>query len=152
MNPKPDRKCGSCGACCVVLGVPGLKEPQTPCPHMKSCGTNRCRIHASPEKPDVCSTYSCMWLQGHFQAHDRPDEIDMIFDGHEKDGDYIVTAREVRPGSSRTPRAAQLIDSMAAGLVVIVVPHDNGKRRLVCKNRAIVEKLRPRLANLGIRV
>lgn len=119
---------------------------------MKSCGTNRCRIHASPEKPSECSGYSCMWLQGHFQAHDRPDEINVIFDGHEQDGDYIVTAREVRQNASKAPRAAQLIDSMAAGLIVIVVPFDDGDRRLVCKNRAIVEKLRPRLANLGIRV
>ena len=150
---KTDRKCGDCGACCDVLGVPGLKEPRSRCPHMKSCGTNRCQIHKSPEKPEACSTYRCMWLDGMFLTGDRPDQIGLIFDGARDDGGhYLVTAREVRQDASRSGRAAQLIDQMATGMVVIVVPHDNGNRRIVCKNPEIVRKLRPRLANLGLHV
>lgn len=94
-----------------------------------------------------------MWLAGHLLTGDRPDRIGMIFDGaRDQDGHYIVTAREVRPDSSRSGRAAQLVDQMAAGMVVIVVPHDNGNRRIVCKNPQIIAKLRPRLANLGLHV
>ena len=150
--PVANRKCGECGACCDVLAVPGLKEARTRCQHMKSCGTNRCRIHARPEKPSACSGYSCMWLDGHFQPGDRPDQLGVFFDAHEQDGYFIVSAREIRPGASLSGRPAQLIDQMSTGMVVIVIPHDDGNRRLVCKNSAIVTKIRPRLATLGIRV
>jgi len=146
------RRCGDCGACCDVLGVPGFKEQRARCPHMRPCGTNRCTIHADPEKPDACAGYVCMWLQGNFQPGDRPDQLGVIFDGHEQDGYYVVMAREVRPGAASAGRAARLIDQMSVGMVVIVVPHDDGNRRLVCRNRAIVAKLRPKLAALGVRV
>jgi coenzyme F420-reducing hydrogenase beta subunit len=145
------RKCGECGACCTVLAVQGLKEAGVPCPHMKGCGTNRCRIHADPSKPAVCAGYSCMWLQGNFLASDRPDKIGVLFDANEVDGYYLVTAREARFGAAAGTRAKDLIEKLAKGCAVVVVPFNNdANRRLICSNPEIVAKLAPKLRAAGL--
>lgn len=150
MTTQPNRRCGDCGVCCDVLAVPDFKPANTRCKHMSACGTNRCRIHASPEKPSVCSTYQCMWLMGHFQTGDRPDKLGVFFDAHEVDGYYLVVARETRSGNAKAGNAARLIEKMSHGMLVVVVPPDDGPRRLVCNNRAIAQKLQPKLRQLGL--
>lgn len=145
------RKCGECAACCTVLGIEEIgKPPNAACPNMKSCGTNRCKVHQTPALPSVCSGYLCMWLTGNFTADDRPDKIGVIFDGNEVDGYYILSAREVWAGAASSPRAKELIDKLARGTVVIVIQHASETRRLICSNAGIIATLRPRLQAAGL--
>lgn len=146
------RKCGDCGACCVVLGVAGFKEPCVTCQHLKPRGTNRCGIYGSPEKPEDCSTYQCGWLQGLLGPNDRPDRLGLIFELSVQDECAVVTAREVWTGAADGAVAARVLDGMSTKSAIIVVRFNSSNRKLLCRDYEIVKKLRPRLANLGIHV
>lgn len=151
-KPSTSRSCGECAACCTVLGVPGLKEACTPCQHAKPRGTNRCSIYGKPEKPDVCSTYRCSWLDGLLGTHERPDRLGLILETSEQDGYTIVTAREIRIGAADHLDAQPTLDLLSRWSVVVVMRYASDSRKLLCQKPEIVKKLRPALAKLGLHV
>lgn len=120
-----ERSCGTCSACCTVLGIVALgKGPNTPCAHQVGKG---CSIYA--QRPDECRTYTCGWLAGAFEGRDRPDRLGVVFDasGSPSSGDEIVVvAREVMPGAAE--RAWRQIALVAAANVVIVARLDGTRR------------------------
>lgn len=63
-----ERKCGSCYACCVWLGIVELqKHTAQACKHLSGTlsddGTKRCSIYA--DRPTACSRYQCLWVEGY---------------------------------------------------------------------------------------
>jgi len=53
------RECGDCQLCCKLMNVPGLKENDEWCKHCdRGVG---CSIYTSPEKPQSCSDFLCLW-------------------------------------------------------------------------------------------
>lgn len=63
-----ERKCGSCYACCVWLGITELqKHTAQACKHLSGAlsddGTKRCSIYA--DRPTACSRYECLWVEGY---------------------------------------------------------------------------------------
>lgn len=153
VNLPTNRKCRECAACCWWPAIPGFKNSHTPCAKLKPCGVGRCGIHASPEKPDVCSTYSCMWLDGHFKADDRPDLIGVCFTPQVLEGGQtLLTAHEVTLGASKIGRAAALIETLSQGIPVVIIPADNSTPRLVHKQQAERIDLRLLLTQAGIRI
>lgn len=73
---KPNRKCGSCSACCTTLAVAGLGKPAyTKCAHVKQ-GTRSCKIY--DQRPGECQSYDCGWLQGFGTNAMKPDECGVV--------------------------------------------------------------------------
>ncbi len=71
------RECGTCSLCCTLLRVDELtKLGGTDCVHQRPEGG--CGIYE--RRPGVCRGYRCAWLQGHFEAEDRPDNIGAVLD------------------------------------------------------------------------
>ena len=72
------RSCGSCQACCTVVGVQELHKPHwTRCAHQCEVG---CAIYE--DRPRTCRGYSCLWAAGLLQGEEerRPDRLGIILD------------------------------------------------------------------------
>ncbi|QOZ26500.1 MULTISPECIES: YkgJ family cysteine cluster protein [Bradyrhizobium] len=69
------RQCGTCTLCCKVLEVTDLGKPvNTACKHIMSGGG--CEIYA--QRPRQCRTFSCAWLQGHFDDDWFPEKSGIV--------------------------------------------------------------------------
>lgn len=93
-EPKLDRECGTCYACCVWLDITELhKKGGRPCKFLKhQKPTERCSIYK--KRPVACSGYHCMWLTGCFGSDMRPDISGLLatmYNDPENDGKYLVT-------------------------------------------------------------
>lgn len=73
-----DRSCGTCYACCVYLGVEALnKYSGEKCKHLsKTRQDRRCTIYS--RRPESCSRFKCMWLQGMLPPAYRPDRCGVL--------------------------------------------------------------------------
>jgi len=105
------RACGSCTACCHVLGVIALdKQRWSSCRHESGC----CAIYE--DRPAGCKSYRCAWLDGKLNDDERPDMVGLIVDsGLTRSflplwGDDAVNVREVFPGAAN---GAGLVDRLA---------------------------------------
>jgi hypothetical protein len=90
------RKCGSCVACCIYLGVEEIKKDHgVRCEHLvrhKGCGIYDTR-------PKQCKNFYCLWKLGLGSRKDSPDDIGVVFDAYEKNGQPVLRAAETREGS-----------------------------------------------------
>ena len=69
------RQCGSCSLCCDVLEVAAVGKPVNElCKHWQ-VGTG-CTIYN--HRPQMCRSFSCAWLQGHFSDDWFPDQARMV--------------------------------------------------------------------------
>lgn len=120
------RICGTCTACCTVLGVPELQKPPfKTCSHLSrytGCGIYKTRPHA-------CAVYKCAWLQSGsvFPKEMRPDRCGVVFDTEGLpdvvEGHRIGAAREVWEGAASKGLPAQVIDTLRRDGYFIVVVH-----------------------------
>jgi len=128
------RSCGSCSACCTVLGVtqmqPEPKPPHQRCAH-DSLGRG-CRIYA--DRPQGCREYACLWLLDPEFLHerDRPDRLGLIFDLNpdfaKAHGDRALIAREVWAGSIRAKRAGKVLAAITQSNLKVVLKTWAGRR------------------------
>src|SRR5574340_811097 len=88
-------KCGSCKACCTVLGVTG-KAPYTPCKHLTQGSAGGCGIYK--QRPDECSRYKCLALVRNRLSW-RPDKIGMILEPTDTKIGPAIVVREVWQGA-----------------------------------------------------
>jgi len=87
------RDCGSCQACCEVLGIKELGKPMwTRCEHQVD---GRCDIYENA--PPTCRGYECLWRLGILDGDERrrPDNLGVIFD-FRGDSDTISTPEHIR--------------------------------------------------------
>lgn len=102
------------------MKVAALNKPAgTRCEHMtdKGCG-NYAR------RPEVCRTWYCMWVRDDgrvFDESERPDKIGVFFSA-DKEGEAVVYAHEIDPGSSQLPEAMEAVERLAQFLPVQVIP------------------------------
>lgn len=98
------RTCGTCSACCVVLGIAELGKPMHQrCPHQAA--TAGCGIYET--RPKECRAFECGWLTGLLRESDRPDRLGVILAGADKQTNLLardlgmapVLALEWRPGA-----------------------------------------------------
>ncbi len=118
------RECGSCTACCAVLGVPELgKGTYEPCGHLRTGG---CGSYA--DRPRSCRTFECQWLRGVLEVDGsidtalRPDSCGVIFD-YQPDSALggVFVAWEVEPGASAGGQAKDILDELAERFLVMVM-------------------------------
>lgn len=121
-----ERRCGSCTACCTVLGVVEIGKPVFErCERLCSTG---CSDYAG--RPAGCSDYRCGWLDGFGDTLDRPSRLGVIFDRPASRGGAVV-AREVWRGAFGGRRAVRHMQRLhAAGIKVLLMPH-RGRRLAV---------------------
>jgi hypothetical protein len=125
------RSCGSCTACCTVMGVDELaKDAYTACKHARGC----CSIYN--DRPQSCREFSCMWLQDPekiFRNMERPDSLGVMFDVTTEDGviGAALVAREVRPGAFNETSAKDTLERLAKRVLVILVERNDTPRRLI---------------------
>jgi hypothetical protein len=71
----PVRECGSCSACCTLLEVTDVGKPANEwCKH---CDAGKgCTIY--DDRPQMCRSFSCAWLQGHLDDEWYPERAGMV--------------------------------------------------------------------------
>lgn len=99
--PLAERQCGTCTACCTLVGVESIGKPG-----WAACKNERdpfieddpgCRVYES--RPDGCRTYQCLWLLGALDDEDdRPDRLGVMIDAYRMDdGSTGLVLYETRP-------------------------------------------------------
>lgn len=69
---KAGRHCGTCAACCYLMGVDSLtKLMDTWCDHCKKGSEKACQVYEF--RPNECRDFVCGWLAGFSDLEDRPD-------------------------------------------------------------------------------
>jgi hypothetical protein len=118
-SDRPARECGGCSLCCVVLRVPELdKLGGEACRHLRAEGG--CGIHA--ERPRICRSYRCLWLQGGFREEDRPDRLGAVVDLLTEGATTRLSIQEASPGAfDRSLRLREIADEYRALMPVRVV-------------------------------
>jgi len=108
------RSCGTCNACCTVLGVAELDKPVgEPCKHLAAKG---CGIY--DRRPKSCREYHCLWRSGLLDGPSRPDRLGIVIDVSNDKADLLF-AREVRPGAIEEKRS--VLDKIAHDINVVIV-------------------------------
>ncbi len=118
------RECGSCSACCSVIGVPEIEKGiYETCEHLCEAG---CGIYA--ERPGSCQTFECQWMRGVLEVDGaidtkmRPDGCGVIFDYQPETAfGEVFTAWEVEPGASASGHARDIIKGLEERFLVIIV-------------------------------
>jgi hypothetical protein len=123
----PIRECGSCSACCTVIGVHEIKKgTYEACDHLCEEG---CGIYA--DRPGSCRTFECQWLRGVLEVDGsvdialRPDSCGVIFDYQPESAfGRAFIAWEVEPGASASGDAGNTIQELGERFLVVIVTHD----------------------------
>jgi hypothetical protein len=136
------RQCGTCTACCTVMGVGEINKPRnTPCPHLAAGGG--CGVYAS--KPESCTAFSCMWLNGNLvEDVMRPDQSGLVFSLNPtgfSGAEPVVHVHEVEPGKIDSDLGHAAITPWAQ-IAPVILLHYDGRRRLVAASPTAEWKLR----------
>ena len=84
------RTCGECSMCCYLFDLPEFNKPKHKwCQHCKP-GNGGCSIH-NQDRPEICSTYSCLWLLGAIPDEWFPPKSKMILSAHQVGDETICT-------------------------------------------------------------
>ena len=95
---EPERSCGECTLCCTVLRVDALRKlGGVACTHLVS-DTGGCGIYS--DRPRICRSYRCLWLQGGLDEGDRPDKLGAVLDLLTAAGTARLSVRELVPGAA----------------------------------------------------
>jgi hypothetical protein len=69
------RQCGSCNLCCDILEVTAVAKPANElCKHWET--GKGCTIY--DHRPQMCRSFSCAWLQGHFDDDWFPENAGIV--------------------------------------------------------------------------
>jgi hypothetical protein len=85
-----DRTCGTCHACCIVLGIEELKKhTNQACKHLDGRDPeHRCSIY--DRRPKACSEYTCAWRQGLFEEDFSPQQVGFVATAYEQGWSLMV--------------------------------------------------------------
>ena len=125
------RECGYCQLCCTALEVKPLNKPSLrSCEHqLASTSCSGCGIYGTPERPEGCSGFRCLWLLGFFSNQDQPHRSKVLFEFYTTiQGKPVIRALEVVPGAWDNPRVQKCSEILEEkGVTVIVVLFDGRK-------------------------
>ncbi len=112
-----ERSCGECTLCCTVLRVDALRKlGGVACAQLVS-ETGGCGIY--DDRPRICRSYRCLWLQGGLEEEDRPDRLGAVLDLVSEAGTPRLAVRELEPGASDAkPRLRAIIERYREGVPV----------------------------------
>lgn len=116
--------CGTCTACCRLLGIKELAKPAGKwCSH---CAIGKgCTIYET--RPESCRVYSCMWLSSQslpegnqWPAALRPDKSKVVFTMQANEQEVVVHCDPGRPTAWQYGRLGEIIKYLALERTVIV--------------------------------
>lgn len=114
------RLCGPCTACCRTFPVLALDKQEN-----ESCGNlcpSGCSIYT--EKPDACSEFECLWLNGLLNGDERrrPDNLGLIFFLTKTIMGLTIACWELRPNvlSDQSEPGYQALRSIIQDKLVLV--------------------------------
>jgi Fe-S-cluster containining protein len=128
----------------VYLKIPALdKKGLAHCQHLKlsepvregflqmSSGCESCGVYE--DRPEVCKSYSCMWLAGYGESSDRPDHSRMLIDTIHR----IENAVECKPieenaeESAKGRRAIRRISRQSGRVALVTSFRETRLKRVV---------------------
>lgn len=106
---KASRTCGTCTACCTVMGVAELGKPYAyPCLHLCEAG---CSIY--PTRPSSCAGFECLWRQGAIGGPGmRPEKSGVLIVLQRKHNEVELGVFELRDGAASDRLVGQIIDRL----------------------------------------
>lgn len=117
--------CGTCTACCTLLGVPTLKKGNyIKCQH--ECETG-CAIYDS--RPAECKGYECYWLKHPDNENYRPDKLGVIVEVQASHLGPAVVVREIYEGAFNQPAVQEYIRPLCEQYQAFVYLTFEQKRR-----------------------
>ena len=131
------RECGSCVACCKVLGVPSLQKPRGVLCINALCGG--CSIYK--KRPQECADWKCEWLKGKYDDAERPDKLGLVVDTNpqfkRKWGQDAITVHELFPGARFTREAKRFLDRIyeAGAFICLIPPAPDPGRTFLCTDK-----------------
>lgn len=126
---KQTRKCGGCTACCTAVAVEELdKEEYLDCINQAGHG---CSLHSSPDKPEACNEFICLWAAGMIPNKMRPDKAGAVaWTGEVMEGHAAVYV--AKTSTVVDPRWNQLFNTWASkGLYILLIEKDQDRKMLV---------------------
>jgi hypothetical protein len=89
------RTCGTCSACCKILGIDELKKPPSIwCQHAEI--GKGCRIYE--DRPHSCRVFQCLWLKDErLPDAMRPDKTKVVLHVQKEEGRLKVNVDPDRP-------------------------------------------------------
>jgi hypothetical protein len=131
-----ERKCGTCSRCCFTFKLPELHKPAHVwcrfCDHENGKG---CKIYTDPRKPEICSTYKCMWLDGTLPEEAHPNRLGAYFSWSPKQS-WLVNCFLDSDRSASAPAVEDVIDVLhMAGLDVRVIQQGQRNQYLAASRR-----------------
>lgn len=131
-----NRICGSCKACCTVIGVDEIQKGwHTPCPNLCDKG---CNIYSG--RPKSCELWQCAWLSGWIDGDERrrPDKLGVIFEYRVLAGHTLLVAYEAWKGALKEPSVQYLLGKLRKDSDVVTVAF--GNRRIWRLQRASMDR------------
>jgi hypothetical protein len=124
---EPADGCGSCTACCTLIGVAELKKENfTKCQHI--CGAG-CAIYQ--DRPNSCRVYNCLYRLGLLKGGvpNRPDNLGILVDvtpPHFETpfGGPCMLIMEVWPGASKGEAAREVIENITSTFPALLIYPD----------------------------
>lgn len=149
---EPANGCGSCTACCTLIGVAELKKENfQACKHICNGG---CSIYE--ERPNSCRIYNCLYRLGILKGgeENRPDNLGILVDvtpPHLETpfGGGCMLIFEVWPGASTGDAAKAVIENITGKFPALFL-FPEGVRPAGPAH--LVEKAGPYLINKGYRL
>jgi hypothetical protein len=131
-QPAVGRQCGTCTACCKVVGVEELNKPQNKwCTH---CHIGHgCMIYDT--RPEGCKRFECLWLRGQTPEDLLPKDCHVVLDATMDGRRVVAHVDSYYPDAYKTGRVGRYLHSIArAGLDVVVLIGD--ERRMLTINQS----------------
>lgn len=112
----PGKTCGTCTACCTVLGIPELKKPAwQQCSHLATGADGvGCKIYA--QRPSSCRKFICGWLLDPNMGPDlKPENCHVVF--YQLNEQHIVGCCDANhPQAWRAPNVLAFVHQLARSL------------------------------------
>ena len=81
-----NRKCGSCTACCIWLGIEELKKfTGQKCKYLRGPAYTHKRCGIYFNRPLACSTYECLWKSGWGKEEWQPHKSGILLTPYQND-------------------------------------------------------------------
>ena len=119
-HPTPKRTCGTCTACCKIMGIDELKKPPSVwCPHCEIA--KGCKIY--DDRPQSCQSFRCLWLNDtRLPDEMRPDKTKVVFHVEKEKERLKVNVDPDRPDAWKKGLVWQYISvARRCGVDVLIV-------------------------------
>lgn len=133
--PPPSRPCGTCNMCCLVFAVEShhITKPNDKwCPACTIGSERGCGVYGTPDRPEECGAFYCLWTQGIGPADGRPDRVKAVMKPTPDGKSLQIHPHPMMPDAWRNTWVADVVrKAQRAGITVFVI---TGEKRLMIRH------------------